>query len=370
MNIKTVASEKSDLQEAINELQAELSGFDTKMVVFFASSAFDPDGIAAKMQEAFPGAETFGCSTAGELVSGKMLKNSAVVMAFGKDSLKQVKIEVLEDLKAADAVDKAFGSFADFFKSPMSALDPKDHLGLILVDGLSGAEEQLIDRIGDLTNINFVGGSAGDDLKFAATYVYANGKAYRHAALLAVLEPTGPFTFIKTQSFNPLPQKLVVTKCIEEAREVLEFNGKPAAEAYAEAVGTSVEDAPNRFMHNPVGLVFEGEPYVRSPQQINTKDKGMIFYCGVKEGMELNLLESTDIIADTKKALEDAKAELGSISGIINFNCILRTLELGQKGLSGAYGELFKDIPTVGFSTYGEQFIGHINQTATMVAFK
>ncbi|UFS69194.1 FIST C-terminal domain-containing protein [Geomonas sp. RF6] len=370
MNIKTVASEKIDLQDVVLDLQSQLSGFDTHMVVFFASSTFDADGIAAKMQEAFPGASTFGCTTAGELVSGKMLKNSVVAMAFSNDSLKQVKVAVVEDVNADDAVDKAFASFAEFFGTPMSALDPKSHLGLILVDGLSGAEERIIDRIGDLTNIGFIGGSAGDDLKFAATYVYANGKAYKHAALLAVLEPTGEFTFIKTQSFNPLPQKLVVTKAIEEAREVLEFNGKPAAEAYAEAVGTSVEEAPNRFMHNPVGLVFEGEPFVRSPQQINPKDGGMIFYCGVKEGMELSLLESTDIIADTKSALENAKAELGSISGIINFNCILRTLELGQKGLTGAYGELFSDIPTIGFSTYGEQFIGHINQTATMVAFK
>jgi hypothetical protein len=88
------------------------------------------------------------------------------------------------------------------------------------------------------------------------------------------------------------------------------------------------------------------------------------------EGMELSILESTNIINDTKKAIEDVKSKLGSISGIINFNCILRTLELGQKQLKQDYGKLFSDIPTVGFSTYGEQFIGHVNQTATMLVFK
>jgi hypothetical protein len=31
------------------------------------------------------------------------------------------------------------------------------------------------------------------------------------------------------------------------------------------------------------------------------------------------------------------------------------------------YGALFSPIPTVGLSTYGEQFKGHINQTATMI---
>ncbi|HEX9024528.1 MAG TPA: FIST C-terminal domain-containing protein, partial [Geobacteraceae bacterium] len=149
---------------------------------------------------------------------------------------------------------------------------------------------------------------------------------------------------------------------------IMEFNHKPAAVAYAEALGTSVADAPNHFMHNPLGLVYEGEPFVRSPQQI--KGDSMKFYCGVKEGIELNLLESTDILADTKEALEMARSELGGISGVINFNCILRTLELQQKGLTKEYGELFRDIPAIGFSTYGEQYIGHMNQTATMLVFR
>ncbi len=58
------------------------------------------------------------------------------------------------------------------------------------------------------------------------------------------------------------------------------------------------------------------------------------------------------------------------ISGVVNFNCILRTLELGQKGLTEDYGKVFEKVPTVGFSTYGEQYIGHINQTATMLVFR
>lgn len=41
-----------------------------------------------------------------------------------------------------------------------------------------------------------------------------------------------------------------------------------------------------------------------------------------------------------------------------------------SKGLTQQYGELFTDIPTVGFSTYGEAYIGHVNQTATMLVLK
>lgn len=86
--------------------------------------------------------------------------------------------------------------------------------------------------------------------------------------------------------------------------------------------------------------------------------------------MEYSVLESKDIVKETEAALNAKKEELGNISGIINFNCILRTLELEAKNQTDAYGALFSDIPTIGFSTYGEEYIGHINQTATMLLFK
>ncbi len=366
MHIKTACSTKSELLDVVKDIQAQIGVFKAKLVIYFASSVFPADDVARLMDDAFPGADTFGCTTAGEIASGRMLTDSVVAMAFNQKAIKDVRVEVLEDLGSDSH--RVFDAFERHFNKTMAKMDPKQYVGIILIDGLSGKEEQVMDRIGDFTNVNFIGGSAGDDLKFVKTHVFANGRSYSNAAVLAVLEPAVEFSLIKTQSFSPLPQKLLVTKADESGREIMEFNHKPAAVAYAEALGTSIADAPDHFMHNPVGLVYEGEPFVRSPQQI--KGDCMKFYCGVKEGIELNLLESTDILADTKEALEMARSELGGVSGVINFNCILRTLELRQKGLTREYGELFRDMPTIGFSTYGEQFIGHMNQTATMLVFR
>jgi hypothetical protein len=368
MKITTACSTKSNINDIVKDLQSQIGDFQKKMVVYYASSAFDPDMISKEMQAGFPGVTVLGCSTAGEITSGKMLNNSIVAMAFDDEAMKDVEIAVIEDLKDEKGVEKAFAAFEKYYGIPMLDMNPSRYVGMILVDGLSGAEEKLMERIGEMTDILFVGGSAGDDLKFEGTHVYANGKSYQNAAVLALMKPGTKFTFIKTQSFSILPEKLVVSKADEANREVIEFNGKPAVVAYAEALGIPAENADSRFMHNPVGLVVNEEPYVRSPQRVS--DGKMKFYCGVMEGMELSLLESQDIIEGTRKALENAKTELGNISAIINFNCILRTLELIQKQATDDYGCLFTDIPTIGFSTYGEQFIGHINQTATMLAFK
>ena len=364
----TAHSSKASIDDITRDISDQLVLFDTKLLMFFASSKYAPVEISRKMQEAFPSALVFGCSTAGEIVTGRMLDESVVVMGFNDESLLDAKIEIIEDLKDPEGVKKACDTFASHFGESVADMASREYVGIILVDGLSGTEENLIETIGDLTNVVFIGGSAGDDLKFNATHLYANGKTYTNAAIVALLKPGTDFTFIKTQSFRDLGTCLEVTKADEASRTVIEFNNKPAAAAYAEAVNTSVAEASNRFMHNPVGLLVDDEPYVRSPQQI--RDNGsMAFYCGVREGMELSLLESTNIIEDTRTAINKAREESGRIIGIVNFNCILRTLELKQKNLTTEYGELFSNVPTAGFSTYGEQYIGHINQTATMLVF-
>jgi hypothetical protein len=368
MHIKTALSNKDSAEASVKELAEELAALDPKLVLFFASTKYAPDTICGLMQDAFPKSAVFGCSTAGEIVSGQMLNNSIVAMAFSAQAIKDLDIQIVENLQDEQALTNAFGAFENHFKTPMAEIDPAEHVGIILIDGLSGAEEGFIENVGDLTNVTFIGGSAGDDLKFTATHVYANGKSYQNAAILALLKPGVDFTFIKTQSFRDLGKPLEVTKADELNREVLEFNGQPAAASYAAAIGTSIDKAPEHFIQNPIGLVIDDEPYVRSPQQI--KGSSIIFYCSVMEGMELSLLESTDMIKDTRIAIDQAAEELGGVSGIINFNCILRTLELTDKNLTQDYGNLFGAVPTIGFSTYGEQYLGHINQTATMLVFK
>jgi hypothetical protein len=270
------------------------------MVVFFASARFDSESLSRQMKQIFEGAAVFGCSTAGEIVSGRILKESVVVMLFSPDIIEDVKVEVVENIRNENRIPDVFGRFEDYYKIPMSEMDFEKYVGIILIDGLSGAQEKLMEKIGDLTNVTFVGASAGDDLQFKKTYLYAEGKSYTNAAVLALVRPSAGFDVIKSQSFRVLDKKLTATKVDEANRSVLEFNHKPAAQAYAEALETTLEDAANYFMEHPVGLMFGDEPYVRSPQQI--RGNTMTFYCNIKEGMELRLLESADISEDTKKS--------------------------------------------------------------------
>ncbi len=366
MAVKTATSINTNPIEAADEIRQAFLGMDPSVVLFFASSHYEAHAISHSMNLSFPNSLTIGCSTAGELISGKMQKDSVVAMGFEKDIIKAVAISPV-DLHDPASIGSVFTDLAKTFgKLPMD-LDPASYAGLILIDGLSCAEEQVMEKLGDITNITIIGGSAGDDLAFKKTWVYYDGRVFENAAILVLLNIAGKFDFIKTQSFRGLGKKLEPTLVDQASRTVLEFNRKPALDAYAEATGVSSDKVSEIFMKHPVGLISGTEPFVRSPQQVD--GAAIKFYCQIREGVELEVLESTDIIEDTRAAISDMQKKTGGIKALINFNCILRTLELEKKNQTEAYGELFSNIPTIGFSTYGEEFIGHINQTATMMVF-
>jgi hypothetical protein len=336
---------------------------DPAFVVYFASTCHSLAALSASMKAAFPRAASIGCTTAGEITSGKMTTCSMVAMALPPEVVSASATAVVEDLKSPLAVSAALESLSAQMGAPLSKLNLDTHVGLILADGLSGAEEEVLERIRDLTDIPFVGGSAGDDLAFHATLVAANGCTFEHAAVLALLRVPARYRIIKTQSFRLLGKVLTATEVDEAARTVRRFNGVPAVEAYAQALGIDSTGVAACFMTNPVGLMVGGELFVRSPQRV-LKDGSIVFYSRIREGAELELLESTDILADTGKALE------GSHRALIVFNCIWRTLQLQEEGQCEAFGALFAKTPSVGFSTYGEAYMGHVNQTATMLAFR
>ena len=367
--IKTVYSAEKDAKEVSENLAMQLKDFDSKVVIFFASSIYNQEEIAKEMTENFKPAKVIGCSTAGELVTGHMLENSVVVMAFSDEAIADLKIELVQNISQdnGDGIEKAFTSFSNHFNEPMKDMDFTKYVGIILIDGLSMAEERTMDKIGDLTDVIFIGGSAGDDCKFAKTYVYVDGKAYSDAALFVLLKPKGKFDFIKTQSFCALDKELTATKVDTKTRQVVEFDNKPAMQRYAEVLNVQESEVGSLFHTNPVGVLSGSDIFVRSPQ--GAVGKNIAFYCTILENMKVTLLQSTDIITDTSEAVRAKVEELGPISGIIDFQCILRALELRNNGLTSQYGNIFEGIPMIGFATYGEEFLAHINQTSTMLVF-
>lgn len=368
MKFRTTYSTKPVIVEAIYEISKKIQDNDTAMILYFASSVYNPDELSETMQVAFPGILTVGCSTAGEIVTGKMMEKSIVAMAFSKKIIGNPKVEILTGISNEQNVEKAFSSFEAHFGEPVSQMNHNDYVGIALMDGLCRCEEKVLEKIGDQTNVRFIGGSAGDDFKFEKTYLFANGKAYTDAGILILMKPKTQFDTLKVQSFKSSGKKLKITKAYG-TRQVIEFNNKPAVQAYAEVYGVAEKDIEQYFYKRPMGLMdFSDQPFVRSPGQI--EGSSIIFNSSIAENMELEILDATDIIADTEEVIHSETGKMNGISAIIDFHCAHRFLDLKAQNKTDEYGLIYKDVPAIGFATYGEYYIGHVNQTSSILIFK
>lgn len=107
---------------------------------------------------------------------------------------------------------------------------------------------------------------------------------------------------------------------------------------------------------------------MRSIQKVEA-DKALTFFCAIDEGLVLRVARGLDLVANLRETMAGLERELGPPQLVMACDCILRNLEICQNGTKDAVAEIFRNNNAVGFSTYGEQYVGvHVNQTLTGIA--
>jgi len=369
--IRTAQSCEVDAAAAVRELHQSFAGLDASLVLFFCSSEYDLDTLAAELNRCFAGVQVVGCTTAGEIGPAGYREHSVAAAAFPADVCAAVA-ERIGDLHAFESRNgharvQALLRRLDEI-APQSG--PAERFAMLLIDGLSIREELVARAVQDaLYTVPLIGGSAGDDMRYERTFVFHEGAFHSDSAVLVAVATELPFTIFKTQHFVATATRLVVTKADVERRVVSEINGLPAAQEYARLIGVELSELdPARFAAFPVIVLIDGAEYVRAIQKINP-DGSLTFFCAIDEGLVLRVAQSRDLVGDLERARERIVAEVGEPQFMFACDCILRRLEIADSGEQARVGEIFRRSNGVGFSTYGEQFGGvHINQTLTGLA--
>lgn len=371
-DICTAQSCASDARQAVREFHAAVSRTDTALVLFFCSTRYDLDALADEINHLFAGVTVIGCTTAGEIGPAGYLDFSLAGASFSADSF----VTVASRFDRLQQFDFARGqAFANTVlqqleaKAPQS--DARNSFAFLLIDGLSVREEPVVRTFQNvLGKIPLVGGSAGDDLKFARTFVFHEGAFHSDSAVLLLASTRLPFKTFKTQHFVSDNERLVVTEADPARRIVKEINGMPAAEEYARVIGSDAADlGAMHFANSPVVVVIDGTDYVRAIQKANA-DGSLTFFCAIDEGLVLRVAHGQNLLENLNQTFARLREEIGAPQAVLACDCILRNLEITHDNLKGPVGDVFRQHQTVGFSTYGEQYGGvHVNQTLTGIAF-
>ena len=369
--IRRAQSCAADAGDAAREFHTAVLQPNMALVIFFCSVHYDLEVLASEMQHLFAGVQVIGCTTAGEIGPKGYRDRTISGASFPSESFTAVcgRIDGLQQFESIQA-----HSLAQDLMQRLESLEPQadasNSFALLLIDGLSVREEPVTRTLQNaLGRLPLVGGSAGDGLTFGRTQVYSDGSFHTDSAVLVLVTTQVPFRIFKTQHFVPTDQRVVVTAADSEHRIVNEIDGWPAAERYAQILGTDVKSLdPSRFAEQPIVVVIDGTNYVRSIQKVNP-DGSLTFFCAIEEGLVLRGARGVDLVGNLEETFAEIHKAIGQPQLVVGCDCILRKLEMTQRGLVDRVENVFHDNNVVGFSSYGEQHLGvHVNQTLTGIA--
>lgn len=372
-NHSSLYGAKEACRDVANEILANVNCDEIELLLFHTSTLFDLDTVAKEISARFPHVNIVGCTSAGEFNKNGYGTEKLLAVAFLKNefSIATALVPNLGEVNFDEAHDIASG-LRRALQGRERRYDTEQHFVISVLDGLTRHEEHFLETFATaFGNIPHLGGSAGDDLKLEATYVFYNGEFHRDAAVLLLVGTGKPFTVFSIDHINSPVSKLVVTHADPESRTVYEINGEPAAQYYASLLGMKAEDlTPDVFSMFPLAVMVGGKYFIRSIQKVDLATNGITFYCAVDIGIILTFVQLGDCIEALESKLDKLRAQLGEPEFVYACDCFLRRLEIQQGKNDHEIRRLQQRYNVAGFNAYGEHIHSvHLNQTFTGVYF-
>jgi hypothetical protein len=355
----------TDAVTAVAEIAQQLGSADLDAVFLFCSAAYDLDRVGVELQQAFQ-APVIACSSAGQIGPRGFQVGGMAAIGFSGGYL-QVVPHLIQPL---NLYQERAQQIAEAIRVLAPPPERRRTFGFLVIDGLSLMEERVASALFHaLDDVPIVGGSAGDDLAFRGTRVYHQGRFLSDAAVLAICRARGPVAPFMVKHFVPGDAHLVITDAEPEQRLIREFNGEPAAQAYAEAIGLRPDQlAPVVFSRHPLLIKVGEEHYVRSISRANP-DGSLVLYCAIDLGRVVTVGVAMDPVAALDRTFAALARTVPNPLAVLACDCVLRRLELEDLGRDREVGDYLARHRVLGFSTYGEQIDGlHVNQTLTGIA--
>lgn len=378
VRMETARTTQREPSEAAEHLLSQLEGPDPKLVTLFASRERNQPELNRALRSRLPkGTRLIGATTGGEVDRDGFHTGSAVLGALSGDFEVGLGLGEKLSLDAVSAGERASKAACSELGVRQANLDTKRHVGVVIDDGYQQKKEELL--LGVLAKnqgLVLVGGGANDMHPVnGSAELHVDGEVVTDAALVALFECSAPWAALRSHSYEPLGQTLLVTKTDDTCKRVLEIDGQPAASRYAELLGVEVSDLefgkPRGFANTSVALKVGREYFMRSPW-MPLPDGSIVFANLVEEDTELEMMRLVDMPESTRRFFDHELPErVVNPTAALLFHCSGRMLVAQNTGVAAALGEAFAQAPpSVGFNVHFELFCGfHINTTLTTLAF-
>jgi methyl-accepting chemotaxis protein len=374
---------KSAIHEATRAAMEPLGKEKPKFGFLFTSPDADLAAAIGLVRD-ISGAEVIGCTTAGEITEKGLTHGGVALLLVASDAT--VHVELAEGLREhSDRVAQSILAEVQNTKRAASALDQRHLTTVLLTDGLAGTGERLVDVLYEgrvQSGSQIVGGAAGDEGRFNATFVGADQSRPDAAAAIHVFSKH-PWGVGVDHGLRPTTKPMRVTKA--EGNVVHEIDGQPAFAVYEKHAGgkgiaLTPDNAQAYMIANEIGIHFF-DKINRARAPLSVSEDGALHCAGeIPRGSMVSILdgEPARMIAAARSAAHQALTQLNGrkAAGVLLFDCVCRGMILKDAfdREVQAVRSIFPETPVAGFLTYGEiarsaeKLGGWNNTTAVVVA--
>ena len=335
---------------------------DAKLVIVFASPAHDLSALLRSIRDRSGSVPLVGCTTAGEIATGRTGEAGVVVAALGGDGFAirtAVATDASRDLRGAGA--RAARCLEPDEDRPYRAL-------MLLTDGLAGDQQEVVrGAYGVLgAGIPLVGGCAGDDMKMTKTFQLYQDRVLTDSVLGAGIASNAPLGIGVRHGWRAVGDPMLVTRSV--GNRVYTLDDRPALDVYLEQLDVTEPDhldpegLTRLALTHPLGEGRPaGEEQVRFIGGGDLLDRSLSCIAAVPQGALVRIMEGDagSVLDATDAACHDSLAALGGCPplGMLAFDCIARRGVLGEERVKSEIDRLSAraaGAPVAGFYTYGE----------------
>lgn len=379
----TGLSSQSDAFEAGRSAALEasqaLNGAKPELVFVFTSPRYDLKRLLAGVRDVTGEAHLIGATGSGEI-----MRDSYMAFGMGVGVMVLAGGNYRYGLASADHIwDRLADSGQKIAREAREAAGPARHGAVVLMaDCLSGNLQQLFNGVYRVTGprIPIIGGAAGDEMKFVATYVFHDDEVVEKGAVALWIASDEPIDVITRHGWEPIGVPLLVTRA--EGVDIVELDGRPAATVYEEQLGLAPGelDAANFWgtsVHHPLGLMqSDGTFIIRAARAKSPSGWLRIQGCVPEAG------SAVQVMATSRDKLLAVTEEVGAIARrhedkgvLLAFSCAARAMLLGERTPeeSKRLQEAAGPVPSFGIYCCGEfartaGVLGTHNCTLTAIA--
>ncbi len=333
------------------------------LALMFGSSWFNQGTLLQGVRAVLGDVPLAGESTAGEIVPEGPLSHSCVVMLIASPLMAcSVGVADTVDRMPRDAGHRAAQMALQGFRG-------NTRTGFLLFgDGLVTSYADVVRGIQEVlgTGSLIVGGMAGDDLRFAKTYQYANDRVLSRSVVGVLLGGPIKIGVGIEHGFVPISKPRRITRA--RANILYELDQQPAASVYEEYFGAELlqrmreESFARQRIAYPLGIQREQADQWLLRNVVAFGEDGSLACSGemLQDAWLQLMIGSRELALDaSRRAAQQAASAMNRVGFALVFDAVARRQLLGSQQAAREIASIREtlgfSVPLAGCYTYGEQ---------------